>query len=59
MYGFPGVVGGGAGAAGVVVEVLVGGVAAAVPQQVRLVTAVATAASVSASAVGLQKYSRE
>ena len=57
---FPGIVGGGSGAAGVVVEVLVGGVAAAVPQQVRLVAAVAAALAVSAlAAVGLQKYSRE
>ena len=49
---FPCVVGGCPSAAGVVVEVLVGGVAAAVPQQVRLVTAVASATAVSPSGGG-------
>ena len=59
-YHFPGVVGGGAGAARVIVEVLVGGVAAAVPQQVRLVAAVAASATTGSVPIsGLQKYARE
>ena len=54
-HDFPGVVCGGAGPAGIVVEVLVGGVAAAVPQQVRLVTASVPAATAAVSSVGLQR----